>query len=98
LRTIRSFSLRLAAVRQVGDLGAHRVGDHLGQVVRSRCVSVIWLSTRGRAGSSGGLGDGDLDALTVSRMDERAGLAAGAVHGQRMPDRGRMRNWFRTVP
>ena len=56
---------------------------------RTRWVSVIWLKILTRSPRLGRVGERELDAADrVLDVDEGAGLAAGAVHGQRVADRG----------
>ena len=79
--------VRLAArVGQVGDLHAHHVADHLGQVEHPVRLGDL-VQHPGPVAGVRRVADGQLDAPHgVPDVDERAGLAAGAVHGERVAD------------
>jgi len=78
----------LPRVGQVCDVDPGSVGDQLGQLAHPVHLGDLVQHLRPGAGLRR-VADRDLDAPDrVADVDERAGLPAGAVHGQRVPDRG----------
>ena len=78
----------LARVGQIGDRGRRSSSATSSARSRTRCVSVIWLKILTRSPRLRRVRERELDAAhRVLDVDEGAGLAAGAVNGQRIADR-----------
>ena len=89
MSTSRSFSA--ASLRGLSTRSISAPVSRATSSARSmtRWISVIWLKIRTRSPRLGRVLDRELDAAHgVLDVDERARLAAGAVHGQRVADRG----------